>query len=123
MIQTYMHNDQSLLQQAAMGAVDMGMAMRQAAVGVLPVAAAGAEGVGWQREAAVGSFFTFPLFLCVCLSIESFSLTPTVSRSQNLVSLTLTFPFALFLAFSLFLSLFLSLYLSSVLSLSLNIAL
>ena len=100
MIQTHMHSDKSHLQQAAMGAVDMGMAMRQAAVGVLPVAAAAAGAVGVRREAAVGSFFTCSLFLCVSLAIESFSLTHT-SLSQNLVFLTLTFPFALFLAFSL----------------------
>ena len=108
------------LQQAAMGAVDMGMAMRQAAVGGLAVAAAGAEGVGVQREAVVGSFFTCPFFLCVSLSIESFSLTPTFSRSQNLVSLTLTFPFALFLAFSLSISFSLSPLLSLSLSLSIS---
>ena len=68
-------------------------------MGVLPVAAA-AGAVGVRREAAVGSFFTCSLFLCVSLAIESFSLTHT-SLSQNLVFLTLTFPFALFLAFSL----------------------
>jgi hypothetical protein len=77
MMQPYTYDDKSHLQQAAMGAVDMGMAM---------------------REAAVGSFFSCPLCLLVSLS-SSFSLTHTFLLSQNLVSLTLLLSFARSLSF------------------------
>ena len=69
MMQTYMYHDKSHLQQAAMGAVDMGMAMRQAAVGVLPAAAGEAVVVGVRQEAAVGSSLLVPSF-SVSLSIS-----------------------------------------------------
>jgi hypothetical protein len=90
---TYMHNCKLHMQQAAMEAVDMGMAMREAAVGVLPAAAAGAVGVRVRREAAVWSFFTCPLFLCVCLSLVFFLshlLSLSLSLSLRIVFLSLS---------------------------------